>query len=135
LEEDIVATNPYNKYSNNKVYTASKEELVLMLYDGALKFCNQAIIALENKDSDSNEVSKAHTAIVRVQNIVREFQVTLDRQYEISDQLDSIYDYLYRRLVEANLKKDKEIVAEVRDFLRDLRETWKEAMLVAKQEQ
>jgi flagellar protein FliS len=128
--EDIivaVAANPYSKYSNNKVFTASKEELVLMLYDGALKFCNQAMIAIENKDID-----KANSSIVRVQNILREFQSTLDRQYEISASLDSIYDYLYRRLVEANLKKDLEVMTEVRDFVRDLRDTWREAMNLAK---
>ena len=121
-------SNPYSKYSNNKIFTASREELVLMLYDGALKFCNQTIIALENKELD-----KANTSIIRVQNIIREFQVSLDRQYEIALNLSSIYDYLYERLVQANLKKDIEIITEVRDFIRELRDTWKEAMLLAKQ--
>jgi len=121
--------NPYAKYTNNKVFTASKEELVLMLYDGGLKFCNQAIIALENKEFD-----KVNTAVGRVQDIIREFQVTLDRSYEISESLLLLYDYIHDKLIEANLKKDKEILEEVRNLLRDLRDTWKEAMEIAKKE-
>jgi len=122
--------NPYDKYRNNAVFTATKEELTLMLYDGALKFCNQAIVALENK-----EFEKAHGFIIRVENIIREFQITLDRRYEISAQLNTIYDYLYSRLVSANLGKDVEILFEVRGHLRELRDTWKEAMKLARQGQ
>jgi len=119
--------NPYSNYSNNKIFTASKEELTLMLYEGALKFANQAIIALENKDME-----KTNTLIVRVQDIIREFQITLNRSYPISEKLYNLYDYLYRRLIEGNMKKDKEILSEVRDFLRDFRDLWKEAMVLAK---
>ena len=119
--------NPYDNYASNKVFSASKEELVLMLYDGGLKFANKAIIYIEKE-----EIEEAGEAIVRVQNIIREFQVTLDRQYEISHELYNIYDYLYRRLVQANIKKDKEILIEVRDHIRTLRDTWKEAMVIAK---
>lgn len=120
--------NPYSQYSNNnKVFTVSKEELTLMLFDGALKFSNQAITALENDDN-----TKANDFIVRVQNIIREFQITLDKQYEISAQLDSLYDYIYTRLIDANIKKDLSILTEARDMIRDLRNTWKEAMALAK---
>lgn len=125
----MVAKNPYSQYTNNKIFTASKEELTLMLYEGALKFCNQAIIALEAKD-----ISKVNLLVIKVQDIMREFQVTLDKSYDISHNLNEIYDYLYRRLVEANMKKDIEILTEVRNFIRDLRDTWKEAMNLAKQE-
>jgi len=120
--------NPYDKYRNNTVFTATKEELTLMLYDGALRFCNQAIVALENKDHP-----KANELILKVEDIVREFQITLDMQYEISSQLNLIYDYLYNRLVAANIGKDMEILAEVRDHIRGLRDTWKEAMKLARQ--
>jgi flagellar protein FliS len=120
--------NPYDKYRSNIVFTATKEELTLMLYDGALKFCNQAIVALENKD-----YGKTHELIVKVENIVREFQITLDMKYEISTQLNLIYDYLYTRLVSANMGKDMDILVEVRDHLRSLRDTWKEAMKLARQ--
>ncbi|MCL2574437.1 MAG: flagellar export chaperone FliS [Defluviitaleaceae bacterium] len=121
--------NPYDKYRNNAVFTATKEELTLMLYDGALKFCNQAIVALEGKNYE-----KTHELILRVENIVREFQITLDMKYEISKQLNLIYDYLYTRLVSANMGKDVSILEEVRDHLRSLRDTWKEAMKLARQQ-
>ena len=120
--------NPYDKYRNNTVFTATKEELTLMLYDGALKFCNQAIVAMENKD-----YVRTNELILKVENIVREFQITLDMKYEISGQLNLIYDYLYTRLVAANMGKDMEILTEVRDHLRGLRDTWKEAMKLARQ--
>ena len=120
--------NPYDKYRSNTVFTATKEELTLMLYDGALKFCNQAVIALEEED-----FAKAHGLILKVENIVREFQITLDMNYEISKQLNLIYDYLYTRLVAANMSKDVGILEEVRGHLRGLRDTWKEAMKLARQ--
>lgn len=120
--------NPYEKYKSNAVTTASREELTLMLYDGAVKFCNQSIAMMESKDH-----VKTNELILKVQNIIREFQITLDKRHEISEQLDLLYDYLYRRLVEANMKKDIEIMTEVRDHLRNLRDTWKEAMKLAKQ--
>ena len=120
--------NPYDRYRSNAINTATREELTLMLYDGAVKFCNQAMVSIEAKDH-----AKTNELIRKVQNIVREFQITLDRRHEISNQLDILYDYVHHRLVEANLKKDIEILAEVRDHLRSLRDTWKEAMVLAKQ--
>ena len=119
--------NPYSKYRNNVVFTASKEELTLMLYDGALKFCNQAIIAVKNK-----EIARSNEMIIKVENIIREFQLTLDRNYEVSQYLDAMYAYLYERLMDANIKKDVAILEEVRDFLRQLRDTWKDAMKLAR---
>ena len=122
--------NPYDRYKNNAINTATKEELTLMLYDGAVKFCNQALIHIENKDHP-----KANETIIKVQNIVREFQITLNRNHDVANQLDSLYDYIHRRLVEANVNKDKEILTEARDHLRELRDTWKEAMKLAKQQE
>jgi len=121
--------NPYDKYRSNTVFTSTKEELTLMLYDGALRFCNQAIIAMENQD-----YAKTNELILKVENIVREFQITLDMKYDISTQLNAIYDYLYTRLVSANIGKDIEVLTEVRDHLRGLRDTWKEAMKLARQQ-
>lgn len=119
--------NPYANYSNQKFFTASKEELVLMLYDGGVKFANQAIKAIEDK-----EMKKAHELITRVQDIIREFQITLDRNIAISDNLDALYDYMHGLLVTANMKKEIEPIEEVREMLKELRGTWKEAMLLAK---
>ena len=120
--------NPYDKYKSQSVNTATREELTLMLYDGAVKFCNLAMKALEEKD-----YPKTHENIIKVQDILREFQITLDKSYEISNQLDQLYDYLHYRIMQANIKKDPVILEEVREHLRTLRDTWKEAMKLAKQ--
>ena len=120
-------SNPYNKMKENAVLTAPKEELTLMLYDGGIKFLNKAIMAAEKKD-----VTNAHAAILRVQDIVREFQITLDHKYPIAQELDALYDYMHRRLVEANLRKDIDILNEILGMFREFRDTWKEAMKLAK---
>jgi flagellar protein FliS len=119
--------NPYEKVQNQAVFTMPKEELTLMLYEGALKYCNQAILALEKKD-----YVKTGEHIVKVENIIREFQLTLNRDYEISKSLDAIYDYIHRRLVDANISKEMAILEEVRELLRDLRDTWKEAIAISR---
>ena len=117
------AQNPYEQYQRNKVLTATPSEVTLMLYEGAIKFCNIAIMALEN-----NEMEKAHTNIMKTQRIIEEFRNTLDRQYEVAEDFDRIYVYVLRRLFDANVKKDKEILEEVNGHLRSLRDTWKEVM-------
>ena len=115
--------NPYEQYQRNKVLTATPAEVTLMLYEGAIKFCNIAIMAIEN-----NEMEKAHNNIMKTQRIIEEFRNTLDRQYEVAEDFDRIYVYVLRRLFEANVRKDKEILEEVNGHLRSLRETWKEVM-------
>lgn len=94
-----------------------------MLYEGAIKFCNIAIMAIEQKDME-----KAHTNIMKTQRIIEEFRNTLDRQYAVSEDFDRIYVYVLQRLFEANIHKDKEILEEVNTHLRSLRDTWKEVM-------
>lgn len=113
----------YAQYNNSKVLTASPAELTLMLYEGAIKFCNVAIMAVEKKD-----IQKAHMNIVKVENIVNYLQSTLDMKYPVSEDFDRIYTYLQQRLVWANVKKDPEILNEVCNHLRSLRDTWKEVM-------
>jgi len=125
----MAQTNPYDKYLESRITTASKEELTLMLYDGALKFCTQAIAALEAK-----EVEKSGSLIIRIENIIREFQLTLDHKYEVTKNLDSLYEYIHRRLVEANLEKSVEILEEMQFLLRELRDMWKTAMTAARQQ-
>ncbi|MCL2855539.1 MAG: flagellar export chaperone FliS [Defluviitaleaceae bacterium] len=119
--------NPYDTYKNNSVFTATKEELTAMLYDGAVRFCNQAIIAVEN-----NDAGKANEMIQRTQAIIQEFRLTLDKKYEISLQLDALYEYMLHRLMQANVKKDLEILTAVRDDIRDMRDTWKEAIKLSR---
>lgn len=113
----------YAAYSNNRIMTASPAELTLMLYEGAIKFCNIAIVAVEKKD-----IEKAHNNIIKIQNIITEFQATLDHKYPVAKDFDNVYSYLQQRLLEANLKKDVEILEEVLKHLRTMRDTWKEVM-------
>ena len=98
-----------------------------MLYEGAIKFCNIAIVGIEQKD-----IEKAHTNIMKVQRIIQEFQITLDHRYETAKDFDEVYKYLLQRLLEANIKKDKEILEEVLKHLRTMRDTWKEVMRLTK---
>ena len=113
----------YAQYNNSKVLTASPAELTLMLYDGAIKFCNIAELSVEK-----NDIPRAHENIRKVQNIIGYLHSTLDKKYEVSKDFDNIYSYLERRLVEANVKKDKEILEEINTHLHSIRDNWKEVM-------
>ena len=113
----------YEQYNNSKILTASKPELTLLLYEGAIKFCNIAIMGIEQKN-----IPKAHNNIMKVQRIIAEFRATLDFKYPVAEDFDRVYEYLERRLVEANIKKDIEILEEVNTHLRSMRDNWKEVM-------
>ncbi|MBD5554332.1 MAG: flagellar export chaperone FliS [Roseburia sp.] len=124
----MLANQGYAAYNNNKVMTASPGELTLMLYEGAIKFCNIAVIAIEERD-----IEKAHQNIVKVENIIEEFQSTLNHKYPVAKDFDKVYKYLMDRLREANFRKDKAILEEVLRHLRTMRDTWKEVMRMARQ--
>ncbi len=118
----------YAQYNNSKIMTASPAELTLMLYEGAIKFCNIAIIAVENKD-----IEKAHVHIIKTERIIDYFRQTLDMSYPVAEDFERVYTYLGQRLTEANIKKDKEILAEVNEHLHTMRDTWKQVMEQNKQ--
>ena len=122
------ANQAYAEYNRNKVLTASPAELTLLLYVGAIKFCNIAIIGLEQ-----NDMEKVHNNIIKVENIIEEFQATLNHKYSVAEDFDKIYKYIYNLLVEANIKKDKELLEQALNELRGMRDTWKEVMAKAKQ--
>ena len=124
----MAVQNPYAQYNNSKILTASPAELTLMLYDGAIKFCNMAIMGIEQ-----NDIEKAHINIIRVQRIIDEFRATLDTKYPVSKDFDRVYVYLLQRLFEANIKKDKEILEEVNTHIHEMRDTWKEVMRLTKE--
>lgn len=117
--------NAYAQYNNNKVMTASPAELTLMLYDGMIKFCNIAEVAVEQKD-----VEKAHKNIIKVQHIIDYLRQTLDMSYPVAQDFERIYEYLSKRLVQANMKKDAAILKEVNEHLHSVRDTWKEIMQI-----
>jgi flagellar secretion chaperone FliS len=119
--------NPNEVYLRNQVTTAKPEELTLMLYNGGIKFLHQAKLAIEKK-----ELPKAHAAIMKTQDIISELMSTLDMEYEISNSLLSLYDYMMRRLIEANLSKDISIIDEIENMLIELKNTWAQVMKVGK---
>lgn len=115
--------NAYAQYNKNKILTASPAELTLMLYEGAIKFCNMAIDAVERKD-----VSGAHKNIIKVENIIDYLRTTLDMKYAVAKDFERMYVYLHKRLIEANTKKDAGILKEVNEHLRSIRDTWRQVM-------
>lgn len=117
----------YAQYNRNKILTASPAELTLLLYDGAIKFCNVALIGLEQKDME-----KVHINITKAEDIIVEFQSTLNHKYAVAEDFDKIYKYIYELLVEANIKKDREILERALSELRGMRDTWKEVMAKTK---
>lgn len=117
----------YDTYQRNKIMTATPGELTLMLYEGAIKFANKAVMAIEKKD-----IPGAHVNIIKVQRIIEEFRATLNFKYPVAKDFDVVYEYLLRRLVEANIHKDTEILEEILTHLRTMRDTWKEVMEATK---
>ena len=118
----------YQQYKNSKVLTASPAELTLMLYDGCIKFCNMAVMAINGKD-----FAAANKNIQKAERIIGEFKMTLDHKYPVAKDFDNIYDYVLMRLHEGNMKKDAEIIGECTTHMRSLRDTWKEVMKQAGQ--
>lgn len=114
-------------YGNNRIETATPAELTLMLYEGAVKFCNIAIVALEKKDYE-----KANLNIQKSRNIVVELTSTLNMKYPVAEDFKRMYDYIFALLVEANMKKDIELLERALDELRGMRDVWKEVMKKAK---
>ncbi len=118
-------SNPYQKYQQNQVETASPAKLLLMLYNGALRFVKAAREGIREKDME-----KANHNIGKAQDIVVELMTSLDmEQGEISRNLYSLYDFVNTRLLEANIKKDENILSEAENILQELRDTWQEAFL------
>lgn len=124
--------NPYLKqYQQTQVQTASPEKLLIMLYDGAIQFLNKARMAMQNKD-----IEGTHNNIIGAQRIISEFMNTLDLKTggEVAQNLYNLYEYLHYRLVQANIKKDVEMVDEVLVHLKDLKQTWEQAIIIAARE-
>lgn len=122
-----MAFNAASAYQNNKVNTASPAELTLMLYEGAIKFCNIALIAIEE-----NDILKANNNIIKAEKIISYLRSTLDLKYQVAEDFDKVYNYMYNRMILANIRKDKDILEEVLGILREMRDTWKEVMKAAR---
>jgi flagellar secretion chaperone FliS len=124
------SSNPYQSYQQNSVNTASPGELTLMLYNGCLKF-----IHLAKKAIQENNIEVKNTNLIKAQNIVRELMVSLNMELEVSQYMMSLYDYLNRRLIEANIKSDAVILDEVEEFIVEFRDTWKQVIQINRQKQ
>lgn len=122
-----MVTNPYLKYQQNSISTATGPELTLMLYNGTIKFCNIAVEEIRNKN-----IPKAHESIIRAQDIILELRMTLDKKYPIATEMDQIYDYVYDLLVNANIKKDINKIEEACGLIRNYRDAWQEAMKISR---
>ncbi|MDH6350858.1 flagellar export chaperone FliS [Brevibacillus sp. FSL K6-0770] len=121
--------NAAQTYQSNQVTTATPADLTLMLYNGALKFIKQAKNAIEEKN-----VTKAHEASLKVQNILYELMSTLNNDYSISKEFVKLYEYMLQRTIQANMRKDIAILSEVEELFVQFRDTWKEAMQLAKKQ-
>lgn len=117
-----------NSYKQNSVVTATPEELTLMLYDGAIKFMNISKYSIENKD-----LERAHTSLIRSQDIINELNYSLDMKYEISEEMRRLYDFISSKLVDANIRKDITPIEEALVITHELRDTWKEVIQQVKQ--
>lgn len=116
-----MAINPYEKYKKASVETASQGKLILMLYDGAIRFLNTSLEAMSKRIID-----QTNNNIIRAQDIIWELLGSLDMEKggDIAANLFKLYDYMNRRLVFANIKKDPEPIKEVISILTQLREAW-----------
>ena len=118
MSQEKKAANPYLK---TKIMTASPQELRLMLYDGAIKFCNQARKALDDKDFESS-----YNALMRAQKIVLELSTSLNHSIapELCEKLGALYTYIYRLLVDANIERLAKPIDEALELLQYERQTW-----------
>ncbi|MEW6172115.1 MAG: flagellar export chaperone FliS [Bacillota bacterium] len=116
-------TNPYQQYHDNAILTADQGRLALFLFEGAARFARQAAGHIEGHD-----ISAAHHALVRAQDIVEYLASTVNTEIEVGQNLAALYDFIYRCLVEANISKDTGLIKEAVSFLDQLRDTWREAL-------
>ena len=125
----MYAGNAYKTYKSNSVNYASKEQLLLMLVDGAVKFSKIARQAMVD-----NDIKKSHENIMKTQNIFNELMISLDvsKAGKWGQSLMNVYDFIVRRLVDANMKKDVKIMDEVTPLIEDVRNTWEEAYKISK---
>ena len=121
--------NAAEAYKRQQVLTATPEALTLMLYNGALRFMTEGREAIERKDYE-----EANNSLQKAQNIITEFRVTLNMEYEIAHQLLPLYNYVYDRLVEANMKSDLKQLDEAKNIITELRDAWAQAMKKARAE-
>ena len=127
---DLSAQNAYNAYKQNSVTTASPGELTLMLYNGCLKFLTQSKKAIEVKNYEQKNMY-----IQKSQAIIAELMTTLNMDLDVSKNMMALYEYMYARLTEANMKMDAAIIEEVEGLVTEFRDTWKQVIQINRKQQ
>ncbi|MFC5469706.1 flagellar export chaperone FliS [Cohnella suwonensis] len=117
-----MASTPYQKYQQSSVQTASPAQLILLLYDGAIRFIKQGVDSMENRN-----IEKTNENLIKAQKVVNELVASLDHQYSIAQNLAKIYEYILHLLITANLKKDTAPAVEALNYLVELKEAWSQA--------
>jgi len=119
------------QYRRQDLETATPERVLILLYEGAIRF-----LGVAEKAMGENDIGKSHTHLIKAQHIIREFMNTLDFEIggETARNLYNLYEYLHYRLVQANLQKEVAAIVEVRDHLKQLKATWEEAIVLAQRE-
>ena len=116
----MYTANPYNTYKQNSVNTASKEQLLLMLLDGAVKYTKIARLAIIDKNME-----RAHKELVSVQDIFLELMITIDKDSsKYMQNLYNVYEFIKSELSRANIKKDVKIIDNVLPLIEEIRDMW-----------
>ena len=124
-----MVNNAAEAYKRQQIMTATPEALTLMLYNGCLKFMTEGMEHIDNKEWEA-----ANNSIQKAENIISEFRITLNMEYDIAKQLMPLYNYTYDRLVEGNIKGNTKLIQEAFDIIKELRDAWAQAMKKARQE-
>jgi flagellar secretion chaperone FliS len=114
--------NPYQKYQQSSVQTAPPGQLLVMLYDGAIRFTKAGIEGIESRDYE-----KANHNLQKAQNIIHEFIASLDFNYPISHNLLQVYEYMLYQLIQSNTHKKASTASDVLEYLIELRQCWAKA--------
>lgn len=126
----MAINNPYATYKNNSVNTSTPGELTLMLYNGCLKFIEQAKRALVD-----NKVEERNTAVQKAQAIITELMLTLDTSIPVAKNMLILYEFANSRLVDGNIKNDAALFEEAAGIIKEFRDTWKQVIQINRQKQ
>lgn len=126
----MAINNPYAAYKNNSINTSTPGELTLMLYNGCLKFIQQAKNALNNEN-----FQELNTSSQKAQAIISELMVTLDTTYPVSQNMLVLYEFVNNRLIDGNIKKDAKMFEEAATIITEFRDTWKQVIQINRQKQ
>ncbi|MFD1926889.1 flagellar export chaperone FliS [Sporosarcina siberiensis] len=126
----MAMNNPYATYQNNSVNTSTPGELTLMLYNGCLKFIEQAKRALAD-----GKIEEKNTAIQKAQAIISELMLTLDTKVPVAANMLILYEFANSRLIDGNIKNDAALFDEASTIIMEFRDTWKQVIQINRQKQ